>query len=390
MNQLAKVTLAGGFAEELARPLSLLGIDCAFAVGGPDGLTVARIDWPESAAMARLAIGPHADPRRADFACDNVHAAACFVLSHLPRMSAAMLTADAEMFSVLRDALAQAAERTSVLIEGETGVGKKSLARIIHAAGSAPEEPLYVDCAAITDANEPFFPMPDGGSDSRAAGPRTIILDRIAELPIAVQSRLIAWMRSSNASSPGSMRFIAAAGRPLIWTGRRTDFLADLRALFDVTLTIPPLRRRRKDIAMLARHFLRGISPAMSFDADAIRTLQEYPFPGNVRELHNLVTRLAILRPPPPDGAGESDRETITALDVHAQLAGIYRAAGLDSIVWKLTRERVRREMAKWALAAAGGDQCKAAANLGVEPPALIRLTATAAPKSRRIRDRSP
>ena len=391
MNRLARVTLGGACAEELARPLSLLGIDCGIAAGGLDRLTTARIDGGgEVAAAARMAIGAHGDPRTADFVCDSVYPAACFILSRMLRMPAPMLTADSEMFSVLRDALALAPRRAPVLIEGETGVGKKSLARMIHAAGGGSDEPLYIDCAAIDDANEPFLLILEQWPERRANAPGTIILDRIAELPAAAQSRLIARMRASDGGASGATRFIATAGRSLIGTGRWQEFLAELRGLFEVTLAIPPLRRRRKDIAALARHFLRGISSATSLDADAIRALQEYPFPGNVRELHNLVTRLAILRAPSADDAGEPGREAITASDVRNQIALAYQAAGVDSIVWKLTRERVRREMARWALAAAGGDQYKAAAHLGVAPPAIIRLTAASAPKSRRLRDRSP
>jgi DNA-binding NtrC family response regulator len=392
LNALTRITLAGNSPEELARLVSLFGIECGVEVRDQQRLTTARISGVhEAAAPLRLAIGPNADAGAADFVCDSPYPAACMILSRVLGMPVPLLTADPEMFSVLQAALAAAPGCAPVLIDGETGVGKKSLARIIHAASGSADEPVYIDCAAIDDSHEAFFRGLDAESESRAdqGAPRTIILDRIAELPAAGQSRLLASIRLAADRGPARnpVRFIAAAARSLIGMGQRGEFLAELRGMFDVTLAIPPLRRRRKDVPVLARHFLRGISAAASLDAGAVRALQDYPFPGNVRELRNLITRLAILTRPPSPDAGGPNQEIITEADVHSQIAGLYRVAGADSVVWKLTRERVRREMAIRALAAAGGNQYKAAANLGVEPPALMRLTAAAAAsKSRRPR----
>lgn len=366
--------------------LSRLGVECALDAGGGDGLTTARIggDRDESARLT-IAIGRRAAPCGTDFVCGNDCAAACFILSRALRMPAPILTADAGMFAVVRDALAAARGLAPILIEGETGVGKKALARLVHAAGGAPREPIDLDCAALDRAKDALFGLLDGRSTPPAGDPpRTVILDRIAELSPADRSRLIAAIRSSGGRPP-PIRLIATAGRSVIGTRGRGALPDELRGTFPVTLTIPPLRRRRMDIAALARHFLRGISPAAALDAGAIRALQEYPFPGNVRELRNLMTRLAIMWPPSADCGGGSGRAAITMADARGQIAGAYQAAGADSVVWTLTRERVRRRMAQWALAAAGGDRYKAAASLGLQPSALLRLIAPAS-KSRRPR----
>ena len=329
----------------------------------------------------RIAIGPHVDVRAADYACAGLDPAACMILSRVLGISAPMLTGGAAMFSILREALAAAPGCAPVLIDGETGVGKKSLARIIHAASGDAAEPIYIDCAAHDRSSEAFMDQLDAEAASGIVehARRTIILDRIGELTAANQSRLSALMR--RIEHRGVARFIGIAGRSLIGIRRRGEFSAELRGMFDAALTLPPLRRRRKDIPLLAQYFLHGISAPAMLDAGAMRALRDYPFPGNVRELRNLVTRLAILAHP----ADAENRGAITQTDVRNQLAGLYRAAGTDSIVWKLTPERGRRGMAAWALAAAAGNRAEAAVSLGVEPAALSRLTATAA-KARGVR----
>ena len=255
-------------------------------------------------------------------------------------------------------------------------------------AGGSRDEPLHVDCATVDPVVQQTLADLAENVGRDYAGPRTIILDRIAELPLGEQSRLVERIVSSRSRKHAAPRFVATICKPLIGAPTFHQLATELRQAFDVTLTVPPLRRRRPDIAALGSHFLRGVNPSLALDTRALRALEEYPFPGNVRELRNLMTRLAIMTRPSPGEPGAS--ETIAAADVRNQLAGLYRAAGIDSVIWKLTRERARRQMALFALSAADDDRGKATANLGIAPPAPIRMAATATPKSRRPRSRGP
>ncbi len=177
-------------------------------------------------------------------------------------------------------------------------------------------------------------------------------------------------------------RLVSATNRPLgpmVSKGRFKRELYDRLAV--LTLRVPPLRERRADIALLAAGFLRQAAPRLSFTAGALKALSSYPFPGNVRELHNLVTRLAILQ---RDGASQ----LIHAADVRPQLLGPAISPWIfGSSIWKSSPFRMRREMALQALMVCGGDRVAAARKLGISVRALqqhvVVSAGPAAPRSR-------
>jgi DNA-binding NtrC family response regulator len=130
------------------------------------------------------------------------------------------------------------------------------------------------------------------------------------------------------------IRYLATATRSLGELALRGRFVPELYNLFEVALPIAPLRERPDDIAMLAGYFLRKANPAMVLNGAALKTLNDYPFPGNVRELQNLITRLAIV-------PLASDGMVIGRPDVLGQLAAV-GTSRWRSVAALASRERLK------------------------------------------------
>jgi len=216
-------------------------------------------------------------------------------------------------------AMRAAATPATILIEGESGVGKEVLAQAIHRASPRHAGPLVtVNCAAIpanlveselfghergafTGAFERrpgLFANADGG---------TIFLDEIGDLPTDAQAKLLRVLQSGEVRPIGaatprqvSVRVIAATNRRLSEDVARGRFREDLfYRLAVVPVTLPPLRGRRDDIAPLTDHMLERIArqlglSRLTIEAAAIRLLEAFEWPGNVRQLHNVLFRAAI------------------------------------------------------------------------------------------------
>jgi len=216
-------------------------------------------------------------------------------------------------------AMRAAATPATILIEGESGVGKEVLAQAIHRASPCHEGPLItVNCAAIpanlveselfghergafTGAFERrpgLFANADGG---------TIFLDEIGDLPADAQAKLLRVLQSGEirpigAASPRqiSVRVLAATNRRLSDDVAKGRFREDLfYRLAVVPVTLPPLRDRSDDLTPLAEHLLDRIArqlglARLEIEASAIRLLESYEWPGNVRQLHNVLFRAAI------------------------------------------------------------------------------------------------
>jgi PAS domain S-box-containing protein len=223
------------------------------------------------------------------------------------------------MLNVLRDIEQVAGTDATVLIHGETGTGKELIARAIHAAGRRREKPLIkVNCAAIpstlieseffgheqgaftgaTRKREGRFALADGG---------TIFLDEVGEIPIDVQSKLLRVLQEGEFEPVGSshshkvdVRIIAATNLDLRSASHDGRFREDLYYRLNVfPLRLPPLRERIEDIPLLAETFLKKQAQKMkrNFDpltSDSIRRLQAYDWPGNIRELQNVIELAAI------------------------------------------------------------------------------------------------
>jgi formate hydrogenlyase transcriptional activator len=224
----------------------------------------------------------------------------------------------------LMESLAQvervSATDATVLILGETGVGKELFARAVHSRSARRERPLVkVNCGAIPDGlveSELFghakgaftgalqkrtgrFELADGG---------TLFLDEVGELPLDVQVKLLRVLQEREFEPVGSsrtlrvdVRVIAASNRDLEELVRAGRFRADLLYRLNVfPLRVPALRERAGDVPLLVGFFVTGLAkrlgkPLQGFSRRDMERLQEYPWPGNVRELQNVVERAAIV-----------------------------------------------------------------------------------------------
>ena len=212
----------------------------------------------------------------------------------------------------------------TILLLGETGVGKDLLARIAHDASLRQEKVfLKVDCGSIAAnliESELFGYMPGAFSGASAKGKPgyfevadggTIFLDEIGELPMLMQTRLLRVLQDNEVMRVGAfkprkvdVRVIAATSRNLEKDIERGRFRSDLYYRLNVaTITIPPLRKRREDIAPLAKLFLQRYSAKYKkkfhFSPEVPAALEAYTWPGNVRELQNMIQNIVITKDPP-------------------------------------------------------------------------------------------
>jgi two-component system, NtrC family, response regulator AtoC len=279
----------------------------------------------------------------------------------------------------------------TVLILGETGVGKELVTEAIHAKSSRRDQPLVkLNCAALPETllESELFGYERGaftGADKRkvgffeAANGGTLFLDEIGDMPLSLQSKLLRVLErkvitrvGGTVEVPTDARVIAATHRDLDADVREGRFRQDLMyRIGGFTIAVPPLRDRPHEILPLAEHFARVAAaeqgrPAPSFGADARDALIAYGWPGNVRELRNAVERAIVLcgdeiqladLPERLRDAGNRVRPVAIATspnDVRGQLAEVERAAIVA------------------ALDAEGQNQTRAARKLGLSRRALI------------------
>src|SRR3989442_2006538 len=209
---------------------------------------------------------------------------------------------------------------TTVLIRGESGTGKELVARAIHRYSPLRDKPLLtVNCTALTPTlmeSELFghrrgaftgavtdkvglFEKADGG---------TIFLDEIGDMPLEMQGKLLRVLQAGEVkpvgqvvTRPGRVRVIAATNRDLEAALQQGEFREDLFYRFNTfTITLPPLRERVEDIPVLAYHFLRKAEAKVNkkverISAEALDLMKRYAWPGNLRELENIVERAVVL-----------------------------------------------------------------------------------------------
>ncbi|HJR70681.1 MAG TPA: sigma-54 dependent transcriptional regulator [Gammaproteobacteria bacterium] len=305
----------------------------------------------------------------------------------------------------------------TVLITGESGVGKELVARGIHAHSGREAQPFVaVNCAAIPASliESEFFGHERGAfTDAReqrvgrfeAAGRGTLFLDEISELPYTLQSKLLRVLQERSFERVGSQtplpfraRLIAATNRVLkdeVTTGR---FREDLYHRLDlVTLEIPPLRTRKEDIAALALQFLdranaelgkavQGLEPA------AIERLLAHDWPGNVRELEHAIKRAVLMarRPwlaahdldlAPAIAAGDTDARFGAAVR-EALTARLATAGGADDSAYQTLLGLAEQQLVAEALRLTNGNQVAAARLLGINRTTLRSKMRGAEPES--------
>ena len=299
----------------------------------------------------------------------------------------------------------------SVFITGETGAGKEMIAQYIHRRSRRRARPLVaVNCAALPEGlleSEMFGHVKgsftgavrDKAGLLETANGGTLFLDELTEMPKSLQAKLLRVIQdgvvrrvgSNSTSSVVNVRFIAASNRDADEAVRsgvlREDLYYRLRV---VPITLPSLRDRIEDIALLASHFLRtywrqhrgGETRPPTLTDEAIRALQRYDWPGNVRELQNAIEHAVVLLEP-GQAAGASD------IPIHNN-AGVEKDQGKSSAAPESTeadflnesyhvgRERVIAQFERRYLAelvrAAQGNMSKAARLAGVDRTTLYRL----------------
>ncbi len=299
-----------------------------------------------------------------------------------------------------------AASTISVLITGETGVGKEVLAERLHKLSPRAARPfLQLHCAALPEAlleSELFGHEKGAFTGAEKAKPGlletanggTVFLDEIGELPASTQVKLLRVIETRQvlpvgalAPRPIDVRFLAATHRDLEAEIARGAFRQDLYfRLNGVALAIPPLRRRVPEIEPLARAFLRQnaeragrLPPGIS--GDALALLAAYAWPGNIRELRNVIERAALLCTGPSIEPSHLPVETMRSRRAPAEPAPLPPAPSADD-EYDLDPER---QKIRDALAATGGNQTEAAKLVGVSRRTLInRMIAFDLPRPRK------
>jgi len=220
----------------------------------------------------------------------------------------------------IRDLIAKvAATNTTVLLRGESGVGKEVVARAIHKASPrAHRQFLKVNCAALPGEllESELFGHEKGAFTGayrqkpgkfEAADQGTLLLDEIGEMPLRLQAKLLHVLQDGEFSRVGGekiirtdVRLIASTNRDLETAMRAHQFREDLYYRLNVIeIRIPPLRERREEIPVLVDHFLTRFNSQygckIEVPADTMRVFIEYHWPGNIRELENAVKRVVVL-----------------------------------------------------------------------------------------------
>jgi transcriptional regulator with AAA-type ATPase domain len=279
---------------------------------------------------------------------------------------------------VVQEIQRYAKKRAPVLIEGEAGTGKQLAARMLHEESQRAKRPFIVlDCDASTPEmlERELFGHVKGvfGSERRLgallqADGGTLLLSEVGEMPQTLQTPLLRALESQTVKAIGEdhprkvdVRVIATSHKHLPAAVKRGAFREDLyHHLSMLTLTLPPLRERAGDAALLAEHFLRALSPegrVLRFSAAALTAIASHPFSGNLRELRNVTARAVLAAGP----SGVIDEEM---LGLSLKPFGTGKVAALAS---------TERDAILHALRAAKGSRLHAARALKIARSTLYR-----------------
>ena len=274
-----------------------------------------------------------------------------------------------------------ASHSETVLITGETGTGKEMIACTIHDRSNRNSRPwVDINCAALPEhlVESELFGYEKGafsGADTSKPGlfelanQGTLFLDEIGELTPQIQVKLLRVLDGAPYYRLGGhrkitvdVRIVAATNQDLEAAVREGKFRKDLfHRISQFQLSVPPLRERAEDVVALAEHFLHSKAPQKHFSSEALRAFQNYSWPGNIRELRNVVGKLAV----------ETSGTEIDAAAVHHELSGDSEAAETVSALGGL--EGMERQMVLKALENTGGHRAKAAEQLGISRRTLSR-----------------
>jgi DNA-binding NtrC family response regulator len=300
---------------------------------------------------------------------------------------------NAKMATQLTVAKQTASSNVTVLLLGETGTGKEVVARAIHQWSPRRSRPfIAVNCAALPEnllENELFGHERGAftGAVKREPGKievaegGTVFLDEIGDMPLPLQGHMLRVLQDQTYYRVGgtqavraNVRFIAATNRDLRQAVSQGTFREDLfYRLAVITIMLPPLRERMDDLPALAKYFLShsgklGTQKRCSLSDSALQMLHQYHWPGNIRELENVLTRALILC---PDKTIEPEHLSLLAL------AGMAEHAPRDSAPpgpYHETMESYSRKVIEDALRRHGWNQTKAAEELHLQRTYLTKL----------------
>lgn len=309
--------------------------------------------------------------------------------SQRPSSFSGIVTQSPKMLRALR--LAEAAARTDVpvLLVGETGTGKELLARLIHRNSERAARPfLPVNCGALPRelVESELFGFRKGAFTGAqqdrpglfvAVAGGTLLLDEISEMPPEMQVKLLRALQEGKVrplgaveETPVDVRVIAATNHATL-----TDASSALRQdlyfrLARITIELPPLRERAEDLPVLLDHFL-GVYAAKygyraAFHSDALELLHGYPFPGNVRELENLVEGVIATHP---------DQELLREADIRPYLHPdlLQKAGGSLTDLSMFSLERLEKYAIEQVLRLSGNNKSRASEILGISRESLYR-----------------
>ncbi|MEE9549418.1 MAG: sigma-54 dependent transcriptional regulator [Candidatus Binatia bacterium] len=283
-----------------------------------------------------------------------------------------------EVFSLVRRV---ASSEATVLIRGESGTGKELIAKAIHYASPRASGPLVkVNCAALPETllESELFGHVKGAFTGALANRKgrfevasggTIFLDEIGDLPAHLQAKLLRVLQErefervgSSQPIPVDVRILAATHRDLeglLKSGQfRDDFYYRLNV---VTIVLPPLRERRQDLPLLMDHMLRVFAEKngkkiQGFTPEAREALLRYDYPGNIRELENIIERASVI----------TRNDVIGRADLSISIQEPEAEDNSNNTNLSVVGERLERRLIKEALARSGGVQTRAAEHLGI------------------------
>jgi len=293
-----------------------------------------------------------------------------------------MIASSPEMVAIYKTISRVAPTDATILVEGETGTGKEMIARMIHEYSPRAKQPFVpVDCASIAPGlleSELFGALRGaytGAERDRmgvfeAANNGTVFLDEIGDIELGFQLKLLRFLQEKEIRPLGSprprkvdVRVVAATNRNVQEMVDEGKFREDLWFRLNVVrILVPPLRERRGDVTLLAHHFLKRYNERYQTSArltpSGLAAMEDYSWPGNVRQLQHMMERLAILAPQQRiDEAAV--REAIDMMEP--------RETASDTLA-DTEAEQIRR-----VLSTTGGNKSRAARILGIERKTLYR-----------------
>ena len=302
-----------------------------------------------------------------------------------------MVAKSRAMQSVFQLSKKAAQYKTTVLILGDSGTGKELIARGIHYGGMRAAGPLVpVNCGGIPESllESELFGYKKGaftGADGNKKGlfqeaeKGTLFLDEIGELPLSLQVKLLRVLQENEVRPVGDskslqvdVRFIAATSKKLEEEVKKGSFREDLYYRLNVmTLKIPPLRERTEDIPLLCKHFIGRFNEILAKDIsglvpDAMSRLLEYDWPGNVRQLENVIERAMVI----------ADDSLLVPEHFAAELMNqdgrIGAGTVFEGLSLKNAQKVVEEKLISQALTETGGNRTRAAKLLEISHPSLL------------------